>query len=132
MCQDARAILEKDFTSSHSDELQVASLEAIAKARYTLEMAAEFLYMRVVSVDERWSNHETRGALDYLLSTVKAFCTSGGSRRPGLFLLKQLVKRYGVHSIALTSQYKGLSWIVPAEFQQRVVRTCLAFLLCVL
>ena len=124
LCQDALLILEKDFASS--DELPVASLEAIAKARYALDKTSEFMYMSVVSSDEMWTNPETRGALNSLFTTVQALCTSGRSRYPALFLLKQLVKRYGVHSIATISQNEELSWIVPAEFQQRMVRSFFA------
>ncbi|XP_078382607.1 E3 ubiquitin-protein ligase rnf213-alpha-like isoform X3 [Oculina patagonica] len=117
LCQDALKILNEAFSSS--DELQVDSLEAVAKARYTLGMAAEFLYLSCVSDDEKWRKPETRGALDSLFMKVKALCTSGHSRSPALYLLKQLVKRYGGHSIATISQREELSWIVPAEFQRK-------------
>ncbi len=113
-------ILNEAFSSS--DELQVGSLEAIAKARYTLGMAAEFLYLSCVSDDEKWRKPETRGALDSLFMKVKALCTSGHSRSPALYLLKQLVKRYGSHSIATVLRREELSWIVPAEFQRKEVR----------
>ena len=95
------------------------SLEAVAKARYALGMTAEYLYMSCVSDDEKWVKPETRNALDLLFTTVKALCTSVHSRSPALYLLKQLVKRYGGHSIATVSQNKELSWIVPPEFQRR-------------
>ena len=95
------------------------SLEAVAKARYILGMTAEYLYMSCVSDDEKWVKPETRNALELLFTKVKALCTFSHSRSPALFLLKQLVKRYGGHSIATISQNEELSWIVPAEFQQR-------------
>lgn len=120
LCQDALQILNEDFASS--DELQVESLDAIAKARYALGMTAEFVYLSCVSDDDRWRKHETRGALEFLFAKVKALCTSGDSRSPALYLLKQLVKRYGGHSIATVCQNEELSWIVPAEFRQREVR----------
>ena len=119
-CQDALKILNEVFTSS--DELQVKSLDAVAKARYALGMTAEFLYLSCVSDDEKWRKHETRGALELLFNKVQALCTCGHSRSPALYLLKQLVKRYGGHCIATISQHEELSWIVPAEFQQRQVR----------
>ena len=124
LCQDALLILEKDFASS--DELPVAALEAIAKARYALDKTSEFIYKSVVSSDEMWTDDKTRGALNSLFNTVQALCSSGRSRSPALFLLKQLVKRYGVHSIATISQNEELSWIVPAEFQQRMVSSFVA------
>ena len=117
LCQDALKILNEDFISS--DELQVDSLEAIAKARYVLGMTAEYLYMSCVSDDEKWSKRETRVALDLLFTNVRALFTSGHSKSPALYLLKQLVKRYGGHSIATISQNEELSWIVPTEFQRR-------------
>lgn len=121
LCQQALRVLEEEFTSS--DELQVTSLEAIASARYSLDMAAEFMYKSVVSSgEESWNNPQTRGALDSLFSTVNALCASDPSSSSTLYLLKQLVKRYGVHSIALISQNEELSWIVPDEFQRRLVR----------
>ena len=118
-CQDALQVLNKDFASS--DELQVESLDAIAKARYALGMTAEFLYLSCVSDDEKWRKNETCGALEFLFAEVKALCTSGDSRSPALYLLKQLVKRYGGHSIVTVSQNEDLSWIVPAEYLQREV-----------
>ncbi len=126
-CQDALTILNEDFPSS--DELQVGSLEAIAKARYTLGVAAEFLYLSCVSDDVKWRKPETRGALEFLFMKVKALCTSGHSRSPALYLLKQLVKRYGGHSIATISQGEELSWIVPAEFQRKEVRCLFQYFL---
>lgn len=120
VCQDALKILQEDLTSF--DEIQVESLEGIAKARHTLGMAAQFLYMSCVSDDETWRQSETRGAMDFFFNTVKALCTLGRSRSPALFLLKQLVKRYGGHSIVTVSQNQELSWIVPAEFQRTEVR----------
>ena len=120
LCQDALKTLQEDLTSF--DEIQVDSLEAIAKARYTLGMAAQFLFMSCVSDDAKWRQPETRGAMDCFFKTVEALCTSGRSRSPALFLLKQLVKRYGGHSIVTVSQNQELSWIVPAEFQRKEVR----------
>ena len=117
LCQDAFEILKKDFTSF--DELQVDSLDAVAKARYILGVTAEYLYMSCVSDDEQWRKPETRNALDVLFNNVRALCTAGHSRSPALYLLKQLVKRYGGHSIATIAQNEELSWIVPAEFQRR-------------
>ena len=98
------------------------SLEAIAKARFTLGMTAEFLYLSCVSDDEKWRKHEIRVALDLLFTKVKTLCTSGRSMSPALYLLKQLVKRYGGHSVATISKNEELSWIVPTEFQRRRVR----------
>lgn len=95
------------------------SLEAVAKARYILGVTAEYMYMSCVSDDEQWSKPGTRNALDLLFTNVRALCTVGHSRSPALYLLKQLVKRYGGHSIATISQNEELSWIVPAEFQRR-------------
>ena len=97
------------------------SLEAIAKARYVLGMTAEFLYLSCVSDDDKWKEHEIRGSLEFLFAKVKSLCTSGDSRSPALYLLKQLVKRYGGHSIATVCQNEELSWIVPDAFQQREV-----------
>ena len=95
------------------------SLEAVAKARYILGVTAEYLYMSCVSDDEKWTKPETRYALDLLFNNVRTLCTAGHSRSPALYLLKQLVKRYGGHSIATISQNEELSWIVPTEFQRR-------------
>lgn len=105
------------------------SLEAVAKARYILGMTAEYLYMSCVSDDEKWVKPETRNALDLLFTHVQALCTSGYSRSPALYLLKQLVKRYGGHSFATVSQNEKLSWIVPAEFQRREA-SCLCQCVC--
>lgn len=100
----------------------MTSLEAIAKARCSLTKIAEFMYMSVVSDDERWSNQKTRAVLNPLFNHVQALCASVRSSSPTIFLLKQLVKRYGVNSIATVSQKEELSWIVPAEFRQIGVR----------
>ena len=117
LCQDALKILSKDFTSF--GELQVDSLEAVAKARYILGVTAEYLYMSYDSDDEQWSKPKTREALDSLYDKVRELCTVGHSKSPALYLLKQLVKRYGEHSIATITQNEKLSSIVPDEFQQR-------------
>ena len=121
ICQDALSILQEDFTSF--EEMQVDSLEAVAKARCSLGMAAHYLYMSCVNDDEKWLQRETRAAMEFFLNTVKALCSLGptGSKSPALFLLKQLVKRYGGYAIVTVSQKPELSWIVPAEFQRNEV-----------
>ncbi|XP_022806306.1 E3 ubiquitin-protein ligase RNF213-like [Stylophora pistillata] len=118
ICQDALRILQEDFTSF--DEMQVDSLEAVAKARCSLGMAAHYLYARCVNDDEKWLQRETRGAMEFFFNTVETLCSLGplGSKSPALFLLKQLVKRYGGHAIVTVSQKPELSWIIPAEFQR--------------
>ena len=120
LCQSALELLTRDVSSC--DELNVTSLEAIAKARCALTKIAEFMYMSVVSDDERCSNQKTRAVLNPLFNHVQALCASVRSSSPTIFLLKQLVKRYGVNSIATVSQKEELSWIVPAEFRQIGVR----------
>ena len=120
LCQSALELLTRDVSSC--DELNVTSLEAIAKARCALTKIAEFMYLSVVSDDERWSNQQTRAVLNTLFNHVQELCASVRSSSPTIFLLKQLVKRYGVNSIATVSQKEELSWIVPAEFRQIGVR----------
>ena len=115
LCKDALEYLKED--DSNSDEFQVASLDAVAKLRYALSVAAEFLYMRCISDEEPWISDATRSWLSPLFDTIKAVSTYSGSRGPAMFLLKQLVKRYGCHSIGTVKQYEHFSWIIPADFQ---------------
>ncbi|XP_022797655.1 E3 ubiquitin-protein ligase rnf213-alpha-like isoform X3 [Stylophora pistillata] len=117
-CQDALEILQKDLTTS-DDEIEVKSLEAIAKARSSLSWAAQFIYLSCVSGDEKWHRDDTLGAMEFLLKTVQALCTSVHFSSPALFLLKQLVKRYGGHAISTVSQNPELAWIVPVELSRR-------------
>ena len=79
------------------DEMQVDSLEAVAKARCILGMAAQYLYMSCVNDDEKWPQRETQVAMELFFDTVKALCSLGptDSKSPALFLFKQLFQRYG-------------------------------------
>ena len=76
--------------------MQVDSLEAVAKARCILGMAAHYLYMSCVNDDEKWLQRETQVAMELFFDIVKALCSLGptDSKSPALFLFKQLVQRY--------------------------------------
>lgn len=93
-CQRALEILQKDHTSDN--EIQVKSLEAIAEARSTLGMAAQFMYMscRVaitksgaeVTRVEQWKTFSRmfrHCARRFVLGPLVSFCSSSWSNCTG-------------------------------------------------
>ena len=103
-------------------EMNASLLESVAKGRYVLTLVADYLYKFFIEGGASNSvDLDAKRELMSLLHSAKRLCIEGSSRTPQLFLVKQLVRRYGFDCIRSLVGYQELEWIVPPEARQ--VRT---------
>ena len=99
---------EEIFTLQH--------FEAVAKLRYALAVVAELLYTQV----EKKCAH-SREELE-LLEKAKQCCISPAlndeDAGPGVFLVKQIYRRYGKAFLTTLTSNRAMEWIVPLHLRK--------------
>ncbi|KAJ7339392.1 hypothetical protein OS493_005787 [Desmophyllum pertusum] len=120
----AKRICDESFkalTANDEDsfEMSANSLAGIAKGRYVLSMVAGHLYKWFIEGDSSYKDLEILREVRLLLESATRLCMEGSSSTPQLYLLKQLVRRYGFDCVRILGGYKELEWIVPPEARQQ-------------
>ncbi|XP_078381354.1 E3 ubiquitin-protein ligase rnf213-alpha-like isoform X3 [Oculina patagonica] len=115
LCDECTPLLSSNVLQQRTRELDVIVLEGVAKARYALALAAEFMYKSAVEDTSPWNDLQIRNELRTLFEGVKRMCDKSLSPVPRLYLLKQLVRRFGVESIHVLCGLRVFEWIVPPE-----------------
>lgn len=131
LCDECTPLLTSGSLQQHTRELDVVVLEGVAKARYALALVAEFMYKAAVEDRDAapWSDQQIRNELETLFEGVRRMCCGGLSPVPRLYLLKQLVRRYGAESIHVLCGIKAFEWIVPPENRDKQVKCCISLML---
>lgn len=131
LCDECTPLLTSGSLQQHTRELDVVVLEGVAKTRYALALVAEFMYKAAVEDRDAapWSDRQIRNELETLFEGVRRMCCGGLSPVPRLYLLKQLVRRYGAESIHVLCGIKAFEWIVPPENRDKQVKCCISLML---
>ena len=103
-----------------SFEMNANSLEGVAKGRYVLLLVADYLYKWFIEGDKSSNDLDVKREVMALLESARRLCVEGSSSTPQLYLLKQLVRRYGLDCVRTLGGYKELEWILPPEARQQV------------
>ena len=102
-------------------EINANVLEGVAKGRYVLALVADFLYKWFIEGDSSYTKDlDVEREAGYLLVSARKLCMEGSSTTSQLYLLKQLVRRYGFDCVRTMGGYKELEWILPPEARQQV------------
>ena len=127
LCEECTPLLTSGSLQQHTRELDVVVLEGVAKARYVLALVADFMYKTAVEDrdTDSWNELQIRNELEILFEGVRRMCCEGSSAVPRLYLLKQLVRRYGAESIHVLCGIKAFEWIVPPESRDKQVNCCI-------
>lgn len=125
LCNECTPLLISNAVQQCTRELDVIVLEGVAKARYALALAAEFMYKSTVEGTSPWDDLQIRSELKTLFEGVRRMCCKCLSPVPRLYLLKQLVRRFGVESIHVLCGLKEFEWIVPPESRDKQVKLCI-------
>ncbi|XP_068694638.1 E3 ubiquitin-protein ligase rnf213-alpha-like [Montipora foliosa] len=96
-------------------EVDVVLLESVAKARYILGLAAQFMHKAIVEDSAIWNDFQIGRELQTLFDAIRRMCLKSLTPSPRLYLLKQLARRFGVEAIHAVCKIKELNWIVPPE-----------------
>lgn len=94
-------------------------LEGVSMLRYTLTVIAELIYSQYNSNEiERTHTHQ----IQLLLDMTKKFCTDPNinvnDSGPGIFLIKQLARQYGLTFLSNITLNTNMQWIIPENLRQ--------------
>lgn len=115
---------DAELANDKACEMNSSSLESVAKGRYVLTVLASYLYKCYIERDPTYSGDlDVQRELLSLIESAKQLCTLGSSRTLLLYLVKQIIRRYGFAYVRTLGGYPELEWIVPPEARQQV-RPC--------
>ena len=117
-CEDALTALRA--SDEDSAEMSALSLDGVAKGRYVLSLVVEYLYKLFIEGDSSYKDLDAKREVMLLLESARKLCMEVSSSTPQLYLLKQLVWRYGLDCVRTLGEYKELAWILPPEARQQV------------
>ena len=117
-CQEALTTLKA--SDEDSAEMSALSLDGVAKGRYVLSLVVEYLYKLFIEGDSSYKDLDAKREVMLLLESTRKLCMEVSSSTPQLYLLKQLVWRYGLDCVRTLGEYKELAWILPPEARQQV------------
>ena len=103
-----------------SAQMSAVSLDGVAKGRYVLSLVVEYLYKLFIEGDCSYKERDAKKEVMLLLDSVRKLCREVSSSTPQLYLLKQLVRRYGLDCVRTLGEYEELAWILPSEARQQV------------
>ena len=103
-----------------SAEMSALSLDGVAKGRYVLSLVAEYLYKLFIEGDNSYKDLDAKREVMFSLESARKLCMEVSSSTPQLYLLKQLVRRYGLDCVRTLGEYEELAWILPSEARQQV------------
>ena len=114
MLQEANKVLSQH--DPRKDIFTLQYFEAVAKLRYALAVVAELLYTQV----ERKNAYSRDGR--ELLELAKQCCISAAlndeDAGPGVFLVKQIYRRYGKTLLTTLTSNRAMGWIVPPHLRK--------------
>ena len=117
-CEEALTALRA--SDEDSAEMSALSLDGVAKGRYVLLLVVEYLYKLFIEGDSSYKDLDAKREVMLLLESTRKLCMEVSSSTPQLYLLKQLVWRYGLDCVRTLGEYKELAWILPPEARQQV------------
>ena len=117
-CEEALTALRA--SDEDSAEMSALSLDGVAKGRYVLSLVVEYLYKFFIEGDSSYKDLDAKREVMLLLESTRKLCMEVSSSTPQLYLLKQLVWRYGLDCVRTLGEYKELAWILPPEARQQV------------
>ena len=117
-CEEALTALKA--SDEDSAEMSALSLDGVAKGRYVLSLVVMYLYKLFIEGDSSYKDLDAKREVMLLLKSTRKLCMEVSSSTPQLYLLKQLVWRYGLDCVRTLGEYKELAWILPPEARQQV------------
>jgi hypothetical protein len=99
------------------NQLDIGKVEAIAKARFGMSVAAEMMNRIHILKEENHDVHSARKLWD----VARRLHEMSESKWPRLYLVKQLCRNYGMESLEQVTQIRYLEWVLPDEARGREV-----------
>ena len=117
-CEEALTALRA--SEEESAEINTLSLNGVAKGRYVLSLVVEYLYKLFIEGDSSYRDLDAKRELMSLIESARKLCMEVSSSTPQLYLLKQLIWRYGLECVRTVGEFEELAWILPPEARQQV------------
>ena len=111
MLQEANHVL-----SQHDPRKEIFTLqhfEAIAKLRYALAVVAELLYTQ-----EGTHSRDGRELLEIAKQCCICPALNDEDAGPGVYLIKQIYRRYGKAFLTTLTSNRAMGWIVPSHLRK--------------
>ena len=95
-------------------------LEGIAKLRYAIVVVAELLHCQhgASSRHQSYYTYETQLLLDATKRCCNNDIINTDNSGPGVFIVKQLARQYGVSFLTNLTSDQTMQWIVPHHLQR--------------
>ena len=96
----------------------VEYLEAVASLRYGLSMTASYM-AKCYQTDDYYTSLQPveKRILDRLFNEVKRACLSGYYPQSHEFLIKVIVRQYGMQFLKLLVDQPSFAWLIPAHLK---------------
>ena len=111
--------------------IRLQYLEGIAKLRYAIVVVAELLHCQhgASSRHQGYYKHETQLLLDVTKRCCINDIVNTDNSGPGVFLVKQLARQYGVSFLTNITSDQTMQWVVPHHLQRsnEVVVKCFKY-----
>ena len=107
-----------EIYQSFSDVVTLEYLEAVASLRYGLSMSASFMAKCYQSDDYYGSLQPAeKRILDRLFNEVERACLSGYHTQSHEFLIKVIVRQFGMQFLKLLVDQPPFAWLIPAHLK---------------
>ena len=107
-----------DIYQTFSGVVTVEYLEAVAALRYGLSMTANFM-SKCYQIDNYYASLQPveKRILDRLFDEVKRACLSGYHPQLNEYLIKVIVRQYGMQFLKLLVDRLFFAWLIPAHLK---------------
>ena len=107
-----------DIYQTFKDMVTMEYLEAVASLRYGLSMTASFI-AKCYQTDDYYASLQPVGKriLDRLFNEVKKACLSGYYPQSHEFLIKVIVRQYGMQFLIFLVDQPSFAWLIPAHLK---------------
>ena len=107
-----------EIYQSFSGVITLEYLEAVASLRYGLSMTASFM-AKYCQTDDYYGSLQPveKRMLDRLFSEVERACLSGYHTQSHEFLIKVIVRQFGMQFLKLLVAQPPFAWLIPAHLK---------------
>ena len=115
-----KELISNSKTPYPGEVISLEYLEGVSMLRFSLTVTAELIHYQ-------YSNNDTEGITythhsQLLLNEAKKYCSDDDINEddtgPGVFLVKQLAKQYGVTFLTNLTSDATMQWVVPRSLRQ--------------
>ena len=93
-------------------------LEGIAKLRYSLTVVAELLHCQYSGERQGHHTHDSQLLIEEASRCCSDYNLNKDDTGPGVFLVKQLARQYGITFLTNVTSDRTMYWVIPVSLRQ--------------